>query len=143
MLRNCILAAALIICMISTVPMQADSMLETPPVLKPYVSDSPADDTRFFETIKKLVSSLSSQSIPMGTDLTSIQLFALAGSAYNVKDWETAQSMISFLFYTGEAGKAYQEYQDAVQRQLAPVDPGETKPGSTILYRGKRSLRIM
>lgn len=80
---------------------------------------------RFFQQVYDLLMPHSGKPIPKGTDLTHIQVLSLVGSSYNVEDSKTAQELLTFLFYTGKAGEAYQQFLSAKQMRLAPI-PDET-----------------
>jgi hypothetical protein len=99
--------------------------IDTPPILKAYVSSSPADDTRFFEQVANLLMPYSGGSIPTGIAISPIQTFSLRGSSYNVKDWQTAQDFLLFFYYTGRASDIYQQYLDVGQGGVAPINREE------------------
>ena len=113
------------ICVIALmVPVHATE-IDTSPVLKTYVSSAFADDTRFFEQVANLITPYSGRSIPTGMDVLPIQTFSLAGSSYNVEDWQTAQDFLLFFYYIGRASEAYQQYLDAGQGGVAPINREE------------------
>ena len=89
------------------------SALDSPPIMKTFITSSSANDANFFEQVSNLLMPHSGRSIPKEPDITNILVFALVGSSYNVEDRQTAQDFLSFLFYTGKAAEAYQQYLNA------------------------------
>jgi len=114
------------ICIIATLFVPASADLESPPVLKEYVTYSPADDMHFFQQVSDLLMPHSGGKLPTEPDVTYMfTVFSLVGSSYNVEDWKTAQSLLSFIFYTGKAGEAYQQYLNAGQIGFVPGNYNE------------------
>ena len=126
MVQKQILVIACICTIIACIiPVHAIQISDSPPTLKTYVPSSHADDDRFFKQVSDLLMPYSGESIPRGMDLTSIQMFPLVSSSYNVEDFEVAQTFLNMLYYTGRAGEMYQQYLDVKQGGVAPIDPND------------------
>ena len=105
-----------------TAPVGAASFdIASPPILKIYVPTTPSNDEYFFEQASAFLSQLSNQTLSsnIGDELL---FFPLLASGYNIEDYDTAQQLINFLFYSAQAGDHYRQYQRNRESFFTPIN---------------------
>ena len=108
-----------LIVLLIAVPCVTSAEVASPPVLKPYVESTPAVDEKFFEQVTDFMTRLSEGTLSSGDEYW---FFTVLASGYNIEQHELAQKLIAFLFYTGEAGRGYEQYRANWEVRFTPVN---------------------
>jgi hypothetical protein len=111
----------LLIVLLITVPCAAANSVEveSPPILKTYVTSTPSVDDHCFEQVTDFMTQLSEATLSSGDEYW---CFTLLASGYNIEEHELAQKLIAFLFYTGKAGQHYEQYLSNWEVRFTPVN---------------------
>ena len=105
-----------------TAPVGAASLnIASAPILKVYVPNTPSNDEYFFEQTGTFLSQLSNQTLSsnVGDELL---FFPLLASGYNIEDYDTAQQLINFLFYSAQVWDHYMQYQRNKGSLFTPIN---------------------
>jgi hypothetical protein len=131
-MKRLIIIAALVSCLILAGPhavvTAAEAVFEPiPEHLQEPVEGSEFQDDAFFKIADPVVKLLSNRTVPTGTQRMKVSsaYMSLKGMSVSPENYEVAKATLEYLYYSGKAGEAYEDYFSQKKSVAAMTDGSE------------------